>query len=223
MNKLRLYSFLFGEWCKIHYQAGILPSIKEFRRICRAYSAEGRFYHTLQHIAECIRFVNIHYGSSGDTFLVKFALFYHDIVYDVKRKDNEELSGVEWSNYSASSGFKLAQMGGSRIVENLILMTAKHRLEPNAPLLFQMMNDADMHVFLCPDHHYLEYAHNVWLEYRSVGSEEYLQGRLAFLDGLDPDTIFYTHQARELSHHAKANIDLEKTILRDQPERIITL
>lgn len=87
--------FLFKEWVSIHLAVGVRPSLKEFFRLRTAYSEPGRFYHTFQHIAECIRFVNRHYGNGEDAVLVKFALFYHDVVYYVMRKDNEEMSAQQ--------------------------------------------------------------------------------------------------------------------------------
>jgi predicted metal-dependent HD superfamily phosphohydrolase len=213
--------FLFWEWYKAHRHVGAWPSLSEFKKLKKAYSEPGRFYHTFQHIAECIRFVNRNYGSGSDAVLVKFALFYHDIFYDVNRKDNEELSAQAWEEYSKASGLNGKLLLGSHKVADLIRMTAAHKVEANASLIYKMMSDADMHIFLCPDHHYLDYAKNVWREYQGFGKEAYLKGRQAFLDTVDPKSMFYTHQARQLVHHAIANLDLERTILRDKPEEIL--
>lgn len=211
--------YLARAWYRAHAEFGIKPDWKEFLAIRKAYSEEHRFYHTWQHIYECVRFVDLHYGRQA---LVVFALFYHDIVYDVARKDNEEKSAERWEAYgmkrqiqNAIGWLKCRQIG------DLIRMTATHKVEPGQPLIFSMMNDADMHVFLCPDAHYLLYARGIWQEYKAVGRDKYIEGRLGFLSTIDPNTIFYTHQARELVHHARANLDLEKTILETTPDVIL--
>ena len=222
MLKVFQTSFLFKEWIKIHIQAKVVPSLSEFRRIMRAYDGPGRFYHTSQHIAECLRFVNRHYGVNSDLFLVKFALFYHDYEYDVLSHTNEAASRDRWLDYVG----RMKQPFGRRTIDgstvcNLIMQTKNHKVPAGSSLLAKIMNDSDMHIFLCPDHHYLDYAKNVAREFSCVGREPYIKGRIAFLESLDVSTMFYTHQARDLLHNARANRDLELTILESEPDRII--
>lgn len=210
--------FLAKEWFAAHRAFGLWPDWCEFKRLRTAYQSEGRHYHTWQHIYECLKFVRLHYGNHP---LVIFALFYHDVVYDIRRKDNEFQSAEEWKEYATNRGLLRHHTLKVKFVSDLILMTAGHKLDDNASLDARIMSDADMHVFLCPDHHYLEYAQGIWLEYHSVGREAYLAGRLQFLSTIDPDKMFYTHQAKAMVHHARANLDLEKTILESDPERIL--
>lgn len=216
--KLKFDILLARAWYSAHRELGLWPDWKEYARLRKAYGAEGRYYHTWQHIYECVKFVQLHYGFQP---LVILALFYHDVVYDVNSKTNEIDSAAEWDKYARSRDLHRHQFLKLKAVSDMILMTAHHKPEANAPLMFLMMNDADMHVFLCPDHHYLEYARNIWREYSSFGREGYLAGRLAFLASVDHKTIFYTHQARDLMHHAKANLELERVILEEDPDRIL--
>lgn len=215
--KLKMDLFLAREWFRAHKALGISCDWTEFLRLRREYSSDGRFYHTWQHIYECVRFVERHYGFQS---FVVLALFYHDVVYAIDRKDNEEESAKVWLAYAFRKGLSKYNTDALMIAD-LIRMTASHRVDPEKGLLYHMMNDADMHIFLCPDHHYLDYAKNIWLEYRSFGREAYLAGRLDFLGKIDPSDMFYTHQARKLVRHARANLDLEKTILTDTPDQIL--
>ena len=222
MRRVFQTSFLLKEWIKIHIQAGVTPSLSEFRRLIQAYDAEGRFYHTSQHISECLHFVNRHYGFNSDLFLVKFALFYHDYEYDVKSNCNEEESRDRWLDYVS----RIKKTFGSRpsdvlTVCDLILQTKTHKVPAGSTLLVKIMNDADMHIFLCPDHHYLDYAKNVAREFSVFGREPYIKGRIAFLESLDVSSMFYTHQAREMLRNARANRDLELTILDCEPDRLL--
>lgn len=210
--------FLAKEWYLAHRALGISADWREFKRIRSIYKSEGRFYHTWQHIYETCLFVRKHYGFQP---LVILALVYHDIVYDINSKENEENSAVAWEAYAARRGLNRHTSLKVKQVADMIRMTAKHSVDPNSPLIFLIMSDADMSIFLCPDEHYLMYARNIWREYQSFGRDAYLAGRLHFLSTVDPDTMFYTHQARELVHHARANLDLEKTILENDPDRIL--
>lgn len=210
--------FLAKEWFLAHREFGLWPDWYEFKRLKTIYQSEGRYYHKWQHIYECLRFARLHYGYHP---LVIFALFYHDVVYNIKRKDNEFQSAEDWKEYAEGRGMLRHHTLKVKFISDLILMTAGHKLDDNASLDARIMSDADMHVFLCPDHHYLEYAQGIWLEYKSFGREAYLAGRLQFLSTIDPDKMFYTHQAKAMVHHARANLDLERTILESDPERIL--
>ena len=214
---MRYDLFLAREWFLAHRALGLWPDWKEFARIRSIYKGSDRHYHTWQHIYETCLFVRRHYGFHP---LLIFALFYHDVVYDTLRKDNEELSAITWETYAKQRGLHRHQSLKVRQVGDLIRMTAKHCVEEGQGLIFQMMSDADMSIFLCPDDHYLEYARGIWREYGHVGQEAYIKGRLHFLSTVDPETMFYTHQARQRVHHARANLDLERTILETDPARI---
>lgn len=212
-------AYLFAEWASAHMRVGAKPSWSEFWRLIRCYSEDHRHYHTIQHIYECLRYIRKHYQDHSMIHLVRFAIFYHDIVYDVTSKDNERLSADQWMQYAS----QLENMTSIHInlVEQLILMTASHKLEPGSGMLFRVMNDVDMHIFLCPDGHYLEYARNVWREYSVFGPEKFIEGRTAFLESLDPDQLFYTKEARPYLQHARANIALELEVLQSCPEQIV--
>lgn len=211
--------FLAKEWFLAHRALGLWPDWKEFMRVRALYGQPSRHYHTWQHIYETCLFVRKHYGSQP---LVILALIYHDVVYDTSRKDNEEASALVWEAYAKARGLHRHASLKVKLVGDLIRMTANHRVEDGERrIVFHMMSDADMSIFLCPDDHYLEYARNIWREYGSVGREAYLKGRLHFLGTVDPDKMFYTHQAKALVHHARANLDLEKTILMEDPDRIM--
>jgi predicted metal-dependent HD superfamily phosphohydrolase len=219
MKRYLQISYLFAEWLSAHFRAGVVPSWNEFWRLMKCYSEPHRYYHTVQHIYECLRYLRKHYGDQRMIHLVQFAIFYHDIVYDVTKKDNEEQSAKQWMDYSRNlSSMMLVHR---LVVESLIEMTASHKLAPNSSILFKIMNDVDMHVFLCPDGHYLEYARNVWKEYSVFGREGYLKGRLQFLSTIDVDSMFFTSEALEHIHHARANLALEKEILTSCPDQIL--
>jgi predicted metal-dependent HD superfamily phosphohydrolase len=210
--------FLAKEWFLAHRALGLWPDWREFKRIRTIYKGPDRHYHTWQHIYETCLFVRRHYGFQP---LVILALIYHDVIYNVKSKLNEEESAIVWETYAMTRSLHRHKSLKVKEVAELIRMTAKHKVEENATLSFRIMSDADMSIFLCPDEHYLEYARNIWREYHSFGRDAYLTGRLHFLSTVDPDTMFYTHQAKALVHHARANLDLERTILETDPERIL--
>lgn len=210
--------FIAKEWFAAHRAVGLWPSWTEFKVLRGLYGQPHRHYHTWQHIYEVLLFARKHYGFQP--WLI-FALIYHDAIYSTKSSRNEADSAIVWETYAHQRQLHRHQSLKVKLVSDLINMTAKHKVEDDQGLIFQMMSDADMHVFLCPTEHYLDYARGIWKEYGHVGREAYKAGRLQFLSTVDPKTMFYTHQAKTLVHHARANLDLEKTILETDPDRIM--
>lgn len=210
--------FLAKEWYQAHRALGLWPDWKEFRTLRKIYNGPSRHYHTWQHIYETCLFVRRHYGFHP---LVILALFYHDVIYSTASNNNEQESAIVWETYATLRGLQRHNSLKVKTVSDLIIMTAKHQVEPGSPLIFLIMCDADMSIFLCPDDHYLEYARNIWREYQAKGRDAYIAGRLGFLKTIDPEKLYYTHQAKRLVHHARANLDLERTILESNPGKIL--
>jgi predicted metal-dependent HD superfamily phosphohydrolase len=80
-----------------------------WQQIAVNYSGAGRFYHTLAHLEHL-------YGQvlplrplvqDWDTFL--FTLFYHDIIYNALRKDNEEKSAEIAEAHLSALGYPPAR------------------------------------------------------------------------------------------------------------------
>jgi predicted metal-dependent HD superfamily phosphohydrolase len=96
-----------------------------FGEINKKYSEDHRYYHKLNHIQGCLReFDEIKYLLIKPDE-VEMAIFYHDVIYDVKRKDNEE----ESAKFAKE---KLGNLGFPRNfverVYDLILDTVEHNL-----------------------------------------------------------------------------------------------
>lgn len=81
-----------------------------FAELVLRYSEEQRLYHTLQHISECIDVWDSIKSNVAQELrpLIELALFYHDVVYDPTRIDNEEQSAVLMRRHLAELGCESA-------------------------------------------------------------------------------------------------------------------
>ena len=62
-------------------------------QLAAAYTAPGRHYHNLTHIEDCLGAVaRVENLSAVDREILSEAIWWHDVVYDATRADNEELS-----------------------------------------------------------------------------------------------------------------------------------
>ena len=68
---------------------GLHPDQDLFKKLFCAYTEPHRYYHTLQHIAEClVRFHTIRHLATNPSE-IEVALWFHDAIYDTRRDDNE--------------------------------------------------------------------------------------------------------------------------------------
>lgn len=65
---------------------------KYWEEIAGEYTTNGRFYHNLEHLDHLLSLWETFHPELEDPDTVQFSIFYHDIVYDVTRNDNEEKS-----------------------------------------------------------------------------------------------------------------------------------
>lgn len=143
------------------------------------------------------------------------ALIYHDVVYAIGSKTNEDDSAKQWRRY-ASDRFDPAIVDW---IDAAIIQTKSHKLGDDAFPMQKIMNDCDMAILASSDEDYLRYAQDVWREYRAVGKDAYRAGRLSFLKSLDVQDLFYTDVP--CTYDAELNISTEIEILEDRPDQIL--
>lgn len=218
--KLWYIFFLALEWRRTHRDLNARRPMRwdEFRRLLDCYSEKHRFYHVLRHLYLTIKMARQCYKGvdSRSISWVVMALFYHDIVYVIGSKTNEDDSAAQWRRY-ADNRFDEPIVDK---IDHMIMLTKSHLLGEDACILDQIMNDCDMSILAteCEDE-YIRYAQNIWREYRVVGREAYLAGRLAFLKGLTVHEMFHTDVCS--IYFAECNVDIEIETLEDHPERIM--
>ena len=68
-----------------------------YQKLHKHYSEPHRAYHTLEHIETCLD--QAQEVIFEDDFAVNFALFFHDIIYNPRAKDNELQSALIAANF----------------------------------------------------------------------------------------------------------------------------
>jgi len=177
-------------------------------RINAAYAERGRAYHTLQHIDSMLN----HPLLTGHTLPIAttLAIFFHDVVYDATRKDNELQSAALFRDFAVASGLPSELV--ARVCE-LIMCTEKHRLsdelaDDEAAKLFL---DLDLSILAAPDAVYDEYAAAIRVEYSYVPDDLYRTGRVAVLRSLTARDVFLSplFHTEHMEAAAKRNVERE--------------
>ena len=140
-----------------------------------AYSAPGRHYHTLGHIADLLQLLDAHGRAVGDRDALELAIYFHDAVYDPQRSDNEAAS-------AALAGTRLTTLklpvGFVAKVERYVLATrhdAGGWLPDDADLA--LLLDLDLAVLGAERPVYAAYTQAIRSEYRMYPDDVYRAGR----------------------------------------------
>lgn len=181
-----------------------------FEEIEKKYTGRSRHYHNLQHIAALLQLCEQYSHRLTDKDVVALAVFYHDIIYNVLRKDNEPRSALLAVKRLYALGVpedKTAQ------VKLFIEATQSHALTATVVNThdLQLFLDFDMSILGAQWNDYLEYTKQVRREYRVYPDKLYIPGRTKFLEHcLQTQHIFQTPEFREnYETAARSNIAQE--------------
>jgi predicted metal-dependent HD superfamily phosphohydrolase len=199
----------FEAWAGL---AGDSPTSRtEWAAVVAAWSEPHRRYHDLAHLAAVLGLVGELAGAADDPDAVRLAAWYHDVVYDPRRDDNERVSADR-----ARAGLR-GLVPGDRVEEvaRLVLLTAGHDPAPD-DANGAVLCDADLAVLAAPPEAYAAYASAVREEYRHLSDEEFTAGRTAVLERLLALPALYRLPtvAAEWTPRARANLAAELSLLK---------
>ena len=181
-----------------------------WEEIAENYSGSKRHYHTLEHLENLFAELENVQPQIRQWDGLSFSVFYHDVIYNVKKHDNEEQSAV----FAAARLQQLnvpAEMITSCAAQ--INATKSHTLseEPDTNLF----TDADLSVLGKPWPQYETYFRQVRKEYAIYPDLLYKPGRKKVLRHfLEMERIFKTEVFREkYEQQARENLRRELELL----------
>ena len=180
-----------------------------WKEIELAYTAKGRYYHNLEHLSYMLEGLTLY--EKLDKTALSLAIFYHDIVYNVKRKDNEyqsaELAQLRLQSIGLPSD--LIQQ-----VHTLIMATQNHQKSDDETT--NLLLDLDLGILGASWAHYEQYAENTRKEYRIYPDFLYKPGRAKVLRHfLDQPFIYKTKAFVEhREQQARKNLQQELETLK---------
>jgi len=136
-----------------------------WQEIEQRHTEPTRHYHTLQHLEQ--------FYTELPTLdaVTEFAIFYHDIVYDATRNDNEEKSAL-----LCEERLLRLEVEPKLVAEVVQLIGETKTHEANSPRNVLFL-DADLAVLGATEKVYATYAYNVRREYAIYGDDIYREGR----------------------------------------------
>jgi predicted metal-dependent HD superfamily phosphohydrolase len=200
----------FDAWTAL---AGDSPTSRtEWAAVVAAWSEPHRRYHDLAHLAAVLGLAARLAGDTPGRAAVLLAAWYHDVVYDPERSDNEEVSAAR-----ARAGLRgLVPDDQVEEVVRLVLLTASHAPGPG-DLNGAVLCDADLAVLAGPPDAYAVYASAIRAEYGHLSDEVFTAGRIAVLEHLlTLPRIFRLPAVADWEPRARANLAAEVALLRSR-------
>ena len=168
-----------------------------------SYTAADRFYHDLVHIEDCLNQFDQVNGLAREPRQMELAIWFHDVVYDTRAKDNEERSALAAEAFL--EGMEIAERVGA------LIRATQHTTsldDPEAVLLC----DIDLSILGRDSATYDRYAQHVRREYQWVLLPDFIAGRCKVLQSfLERDQIFRTMHFRE-RYEAQARLNLQREL-----------
>ena len=148
-----------------------------------AYTAPGRHYHDLRHIEDCLgALAGVDNLTSAEREILTEAIWWHDVVYDATRPDNEELS---------------ARLAEAHIrpdlrqeVGRLIRLTKSHQVA-SEDRLGAILISIDLSILGAEPARYDAYAAAIRREFAHVPDREYRAGRCRVLSQFAARAVIY--------------------------------
>ena len=167
------------------------------------YAEPQRYYHTQQHLEECLALLEQVRDLAEHPEEVEMALWFHDAIYDVKGSGNEERS-AEWAHRALTSAGAVA--AAAERVRQLVLVTRHDGVPGNVDE--QVLVDIDLAILGAERPRFDEYERQIRDEYAFVPGFLFRRKRRQILRTfLDRPVLYSTAMLRErLEARARENL-----------------
>ncbi len=210
---IMLENDLRRHWTTLHLPLAADASLvdHQYAQLTLLYNGEQRYYHNLLHLRQLITLLEMHREHIRDEEILLWAIFFHDIIYNVLYKDNEERSARAAAGYLSQIGYPPEKI---MLVSEFIYATKTHINTLNSPDLDYFL-DFDLYILGSAPEVYREYAQQIRNEYGIYHDQVYNPGRKKVLRHfLEMPAIFRTPVFRELyEENARNNLRAELNTL----------
>jgi predicted metal-dependent HD superfamily phosphohydrolase len=203
-----MLSNLQKRWIKFSTRVTIPQRELLWKNFVSLYTEDNRHFHDLLHIEDCLtkldNWPTYIPATMRDT--IELAIWFHDIIYDTRKADNEESSAALTIHYLR--GHTLATDCHALILATRHKQTAGMREE-------EIMCDIALSILGAEPEIYRRYTENIRKEYHWVETDQYAEARAKILTNfLDRERLFQTPSAHERwEKQARLNIAKERAVL----------
>lgn len=176
-------------------------------KIVTSYNSPGRYYHDLSHLEYMMKQALRYKSRLTDPDTLMFSIFYHDLVYNPLRNDNEDKSAVILNDDLIKMG-----VSGKQIekCQKQILASIDHNSREDEDTNYFI--DFDLAILGASPELYLDYSVKIRKEYAVFNDLEYRTGRRKVIKHfLEMNRIYKTDIFYE-NHEQPARKNLKKEL-----------
>ncbi|GAA4111317.1 hypothetical protein GCM10022393_08920 [Aquimarina addita] len=201
----KIHTELIFRYSKNPSEANVL-----WKEILENHTKKNRFYHTITHLENIYKHLVPIKSRIKDWDMILFAIFYHDFVYNILKKNNEEKSADKAAHILQSLDIENKRVS---LCRQMIIATKGHQLSENDDINY--FTDADLGILGEKWENYEIYIKAVRKEYSYYPDFLYNPGRIKVLNHfLKMPRIFKTdHFYNTLEGKAKQNLCIEIKML----------
>lgn len=166
------------------------------------YSQPHRTYHNQKHLQELFTYFDTYKQHLEAPTLVAFSIFYHDIIYSIWKKDNEEKSALLAIDRLASLRLHSHELDS---IQEQIMATKSHTTI-HADTAW--MIDFDLGILGQSPEVYLKYTKSIREEYKSVPALLYTKGRKKVLQHFINKPFIYATATFQKLYEEQAKLNL---------------
>jgi predicted metal-dependent HD superfamily phosphohydrolase len=169
-----------------------------------AYTGPGRHYHDIGHVEDCLAaLAAVEDLDAAEREILTEAIWWHDVVYDPTRSDNEELS----------ARLAEAQVRPDLAAEvgRLIRLTRTHQVEPG-DRLGAILISIDLSILGADAARYDAYAAAIRQEYSHVAEHDYRAGRAEVLRRFAARPVIFPDPGFAARHDRQARDNLAREL-----------
>ncbi|MDA2922988.1 N-methyl-D-aspartate receptor NMDAR2C subunit [Patescibacteria group bacterium AH-259-L07] len=191
-------------WQRIGAYGDPLPV---YKNLVTRYAEPHRAYHTLSHIVHCLDEFDLVRDIATNPNAIEMAIWYHDVIYNTRRTDNEEKSAAIAQRVVKSA--RLPKSFGKRVAE--LIIATKHDILPEHTDK-QILVDVDLSILGQSEETFDEYEQQIRKEYdRVVPETVFNEKRSSILKSfLKRPSIYLTSFFRE-KYEAQAQQNIERS------------
>jgi len=173
--------------------------------LATAYSTPGRRYHNLAHIEDCLALLAQVEGlSAHEREILTEAIWWHDVVYDPTRSDNEELSA------QLAERHVRADIGSE--VGRLIRLTRTHDVKAD-DRLGAILISIDLSILGAEPARYDAYAAAIRQEFIHVSDADFRAGRANVLRRFAARPVIYPDAGFAATYDQRARDNLVRELV----------
>ena len=191
-------------WCSTWSSLGV-PNCNQqlYAQLLEAYREPHRKYHNLQHLGECFQHLDTLRDQAQRPAEIELALWFHDAIYDTRRKGSEQKS-ADWARRETLA--EGLDPSTAQRIHDLVMATLHTATADGTDT--KIMIDADLGILGAETERFDEYEEQVRAEYKWVPSFLYRRERRKVLDSfVTRPTIYSTPTFRkDYEPQARANI-----------------